>query len=322
MYTMSSSPLLNCTFYKVPFKHDVIVSLSYLTNGNATKSKDVSLKDFVSFIKNFDSDNTILFDSGFMTDSLIRKVCTQTVDHYFFFYDKIRASYTHRDATISTEYLAIVKKVFPDFKQNGNPIVLNNLLFHVRHNKSTDVLQYNIHFCDLKKNMFQEFESLSLDTVLYKSFFPNTFSDSICWGSNVSTTEIYQAGKDGNIKFLSSLPHIFFNSTFNNDLLWSAYGYIYLLSTETPTITAFRDKFKSLFIDKGVTEEEWQDFANAIHYSSGCLFKYIMSIILREDCDEALYELFLNVLSEASARGEVPIPPKTTLKDLCKQYNI
>ena len=322
MYTMSNYSLLNCTFYKVPSKSDVIVSLSYPTNGNANKSKDVSLRDFVSFIKNFDSDNTILFDSGFMTDSLIRKVSTQTVDHYFFFYDKIRATYTHRDASISSEGLAVIKKVFPDFKQNANPIVLKNLLFHVRHNKSTDMLQYNIHFCDLKKNMFQEFESLSLDTVLYKSFFPNTFSDSVCWGSNVSTSDIHQAGKDGNIKFLSSLPHIFFNSTFNNDLLWSAYGYLYPLSNESQTTTAFRDKFKSLFTDKGVTEEEWQEFTNAIHVSSGCLFKYIISIILREDCDESLYELFLNILSDASTRGEISIPPKTTLKDLCKQYNI
>ena len=131
-----------------------------------------------------------------------------------------------------------------------------------------------------------------------------------------------KAGKDGNIKFLSSLPHIFFNSTFNNDLLWSAYGYLYPLSNESQTTTAFRDKFKSLFTDKGVTEEEWQEFTNAIHVSSGCLFKYIISIILREDCDESLYELFLNILSDASTRGEISIPPKTTLKDLCKQYNI
>ena len=92
MLTSDSNFLLNSKFYTKD--NEVNVDIDYRSKEGTMKFKTISLESFITFLKKFNSTDTVLTDTGFLANNLVRKVDTVNSTHYFFFYDKISSTFS------------------------------------------------------------------------------------------------------------------------------------------------------------------------------------------------------------------------------------
>lgn len=218
MLTSNTNFLLNSKFYLEADK--VNVDIDYKSKDGTSKFKTISLESFINFLKKFNSNDTLLSDTGFLTNNLIRKVETISSTHYFFFYEKISSTFSSTD---SKEILDFYEKSKISYINKKINIYYEDVLFHVIYNKNRSSCTYVIYFVKPEYNLMGLKKSLSPDSVLYKNFLPNAFSDSICWGDNLDSAMITKAAQTGDIEYLRTLPFIYFNSRFNSDLFFRPY---------------------------------------------------------------------------------------------------
>ena len=274
----------------------VNVEVKYTKKDKSSREKTIPLKDFILFIKNFDKDNLMVSDTGFMTNNLIRKAETVSTTHLFFYYNSITSNFNFNVPC----YLDL-SGVVPYF--DGSPkVTYTNVLFHITYDKTSYVSRYTLYF--LEPNLVGNVQ-LKDDTPLFKSFLPNSFGDSICWGSLIDSGDINKAMAAGNHEFISRLPALYLNSRFNTDLFLSAYG---------GRFSPFDSDFKTTL--ESVTRRYSEDLYNEILQISDQyeLFKILLPFCMNEP---ELKPLFFQFLREGACRDSI-----TTLKDLCDKHGI
>lgn len=214
--------------------------------GNSEKV--ILLEEFLQFVTDFNSDKNFT-DTGFLVPKLVRKVTKGTRHLCFYHFPEITVSpYTNirsGDEGIK-ELMSYFEKDNPPFslKYDRNITVrhrgeeqirhklyyenlkLKNVMLVTFYDTSNDhIISYNVCHVLNQASLFQDSTSLlNDDTLLFPTLFPNHYSDKICWGSTNFESNLNTFFKNYDSDGIKSIPYIYFNSLFNDDLLSSVYS--------------------------------------------------------------------------------------------------
>lgn len=314
MLTSDSNFLLNSKFYTKD--NEVNVDIDYRSKEGTMKFKTISLESFITFLKKFNSTDTVLTDTGFLANNLVRKVDTVNSTHYFFFYDKI-------SSTFSSAYPKDVINFYEKGKipYIGSKIVITyeDILFHVVYNKNSGSGSYIIYFVEPTYDLMGLKKPLSSDSTLYKNFLPNAFSDSICWGSNLDSSLISKAAQNGDTAYLRTLPFIYLNSKFNNDLFFRAYNSTFnIVSTYYKNSEEFITALKEV-LNKYYEEDEVNTKIESLkNLTSTLQFNILLPLLMNEPSLKTLFFPYLKESIPSYSNEQVII----SLEKLCTNNGI
>lgn len=314
MLTSDSNFLLNSKFYTKDNK--VNVDIDYKSKEGTMKFKTISLESFITFLKKFNSTDTVLTDTGFLANNLVRKVDTVNSTHYFFFYDKI-------SSTFSSAYPKDVINFYEKGKipYIGSKVVITyeDILFHVVYNKNSGSGSYIIYFVEPTYDLMGLKKPLSSDSTLYKNFLPNAFSDSICWGSNLDSSLISKAAQNGDTAYLRTLPFIYLNSKFNNDLFFRAYNSTFnIVSTYYKNSEEFITALKEV-LNKYYEEDEVNTKIESLkNLTSTLQFNILLPLLMNEPSLKTLFFPYLKESIPSYSNEQVII----SLEKLCTNNGI
>lgn len=314
MLTSDSNFLLNSKFYTKD--NEVNVDIDYKSKEGTMKFKTISLESFITFLKKFNSTDTVLTDTGFLANNLVRKVDTVNSTHYFFFYDKI-------SSTFSSAYPKDVINFYEKGKipYIGSKIVITyeDILFHVVYNKNSGSGSYIIYFVEPTYDLMGLKKPLSSDSTLYKNFLPNAFSDSICWGSNLDSSLISKAAQNGDTAYLRTLPFIYLNSKFNNDLFFRAYNSTFnIVSTYYKNSEEFITALKAV-LSKYYEEDEVNTKIESLkNLTSTLQFNILLPLLMNEPSLKTLFFPYLKESMSSNSNEQVII----SLEKLCTNNGI
>ena len=315
MLTSDSNFLLNSKFYTKD--NEVNVDIDYKSKEGTMKFKTISLESFITFLKKFNSTDTVLTDTGFLANNLVRKVDTVNSTHYFFFYDKI-------SSTFSSAYPKDVINFYEKGKipYIGSKIVITyeDILFHVIYNKNSGSNSYTIYFVEPTYDLMGLKKPLSSDSTLYKNFLPNAFSDYICWGSNLDSSLISKAAQNGDTAYLRTLPFIYLNSKFNNDLFFRAYNSTFnIVSTYYKNSEEFITALKEV-LNKYYEEDEVNIKVESLkNFAPTLQFNILLPLLMNEPSLKTLFFPYLKESMLSSNSNEQVI---ISLEKLCTNNGI
>lgn len=313
MLTSDSNFLLNSKFYTKD--NEVNVDIDYRSKEGTMKFKTISLESFITFLKKFNSTDTVLTDTGFLANNLVRKVDTVNSTHYFFFYDKISSTFS---STYSKDVIDFYEKDRIPYIGSKIVITYEDILFHVVYNKNSDSCSYIIYFVEPTYDLMGLKKPLSSDSTLYKNFLPNAFSDSICWGSNLDNSLISKAAQNGDIAHLRTLPFIYLNSKFNNDLFFRAYNSTFNIVTHYKNSEEFITALKKV-LGKYYEEDEVNTkigYLKSLTYAPQ--FNSLLPLLMNEPSLKTLFFSYLKESIPSYSNEQVII----SLEKLCTNNGI
>lgn len=314
MLTSDSNFLLNSKFYTKD--NEVNVDIDYRSKEGTMKFKTISLESFITFLKKFNSTDTVLTDTGFLANNLVRKVDTVNSTHYFFFYDKISSTFS---STYSKDVIDFYEKDRIPYIGSKIVITYEDILFHVVYNKNSDSCSYIIYFVEPTYDLMGLKKPLSSDSTLYKNFLPNAFSDSICWGSNLESSLISKAAQNGDIAYLRTLPFIYLNSKFNNDLFFRPYNSTFnIVSTHYKNSEEFITALKKV-LGKYYEEDEVNTKIGSLKsLTSAPQFNSLLPLLMNEPSLKTLFFSYLKESVPSYSNEQVII----SLEKLCTNNGI
>lgn len=283
MTTSNLNYFLKSEFYQ---KEDQVqVDLTYTApNSSDINFKTVSLESFINFIKSVSTSETVLHDSELLTGNLVRKVETVSATHYFFYFEEISSTFLAESPFDYHEFYG--KNVIPYFESKRPRITYPHVLFYFSFNKITKHSSYQLYFVQPQKDPFGFIQPLSYDTTIYANFLPNDMGHSFCWGSRSNITEatINAAAKENDLTYIRSLPFMYFNSKFNQDLFFSKYsGSFSILSQNYVNRSAFVQALSSVlnkyYNDEDKVTKMIQKLTELNHYD---LFKALLPLLMNE----------------------------------------
>ena len=207
------------------------------------------------------TNSSLVYDSGILPLSLVRHAKFSNEDLYVFSEEEfvINPKVITDEASINVVNEHLKRSIIntcsvKPFEYDGEdeedeelfifspfPITLKGITTLVKINRS-GCYNYNV-LHNYNPNSLDYSLKLTNDTVLMPTIFPNHFSDSICWGVTGFTEILHNAIKDKNLSIISTIPKVYFNSEFNNDLAYAAYGInVYLVPKST-----FEEIFKNIY---------------------------------------------------------------------------
>lgn len=214
--------------------------------GNSEKV--ILLEEFLQFVTDFNSDKNFS-DTGFLVPKLVRKVTKGTRHLCFYYFPEITVNpYTHMRSNDSN-----IKELMSYFDKENTPFSLKYDRNHIVRNRGEDQVKHKLHYENLKlknimlvtfydtssnhiisynvchvlnqESLFQDASaSLNDETLLFPTIFSNHYSDKICWGSTNFDMTLQNFFKESDNDGIKSIPYIYFNSLFNDDLLSSMYS--------------------------------------------------------------------------------------------------
>lgn len=313
MLTSDSNFLLNSKFYTKD--NEVNVDIDYRSKEGTMKFKTISLESFITFLKKFNSTDTVLTDTGFLANNLVRKVDTVNSTHYFFFYDKISSTFS---STYSKDVIDFYEKDRIPYIGSKIVITYEDILFHVVYNKNSDSCSYIIYFVEPTYDLMGLKKPLSSDSTLYKNFLPNAFSDSICWGSNLDNSLISKAAQNGDIAYLRTLPFIYLNSKFNNDLFFRTYNSTFNIVTHYKNSEEFITALKKV-LGKYYEEDEVNTKIGSLKsLISAPQFNSLLPLLMNEPSLKTLFFSYLKESIPSYSNEQVII----SLEKLCTNNGI
>lgn len=313
MLTSDSNFLLNSKFYTKD--NEVNVDIDYRSKEGTMKFKTISLESFITFLKKFNSTDTVLTDTGFLANNLVRKVDTVNSTHYFFFYDKISSTFS---STYSKDVIDFYEKGRIPYIGSKIVITYEDILFHVVYNKNSDSCSYIIYFVEPTYDLMGLKKPLSSDSTLYKNFLPNAFSDSICWGSNLDNSLISKAAQNGDIAYLRTLPFIYLNSKFNNDLFFRTYNSTFNIVTHYKNSEEFITALKKV-LGKYYEEDEVNTKIGSLKsLTSAPQFNSLLPLLMNEPSLKTLFFSYLKESIPSYSNEQVII----SLEKLCTNNGI
>lgn len=313
MLTSDSNFLLNSKFYTKD--NEVNVDIDYRSKEGTMKFKTISLESFITFLKKFNSTDTVLTDTGFLANNLVRKVDTVNSTHYFFFYDKISSTFS---STYSKDVIDFYEKDRIPYIGSKIVITYEDILFHVVYNKNSDSCSYIIYFVEPTYDLMGLKKPLSSDSTLYKNFLPNAFSDSICWGSNLDNSLISKAAQNGDIAYLRTLPFIYLNSKFNNDLFFRTYNSTFNIVTHYKNSEEFITALKKV-LGKYYEEDEVNTKIGSLKsLTSAPQFNSLLPLLMNEPSLKTLFFSYLKESIPSYSNEQVII----SLEKLCTNNGI
>lgn len=313
MLTSDSNFLLNSKFYTKD--NEVNVDIDYRSKEGTMKFKTISLESFITFLKKFNSTDTVLTDTGFLANNLVRKVDTVNSTHYFFFYDKISSTFS---STYSKDVIDFYEKDRIPYIGSKIVITYEDILFHVVYNKNSDSCSYIIYFVEPTYDLMGLKKPLSSDSTLYKNFLPNAFSDSICWGSNLESSLISKAAQNGDIAYLRTLPFIYLNSKFNNDLFFRTYNSTFNIVTHYKNSEEFITALKKV-LGKYYEEDEVNTKIGSLKsLTSAPQFNSLLPLLMNEPSLKTLFFSYLKESIPSYSNEQVII----SLEKLCTNNGI
>lgn len=313
MLTSDSNFLLNSKFYTKD--NEVNVDIDYRSKEGTMKFKTISLESFITFLKKFNSTDTVLTDTGFLANNLVRKVDTVNSTHYFFFYDKISSTFS---STYSKDVIDFYEKDRIPYIGSKIVITYEDILFHVVYNKNSDSCSYIIYFVEPTYDLMGLKKPLSSDSTLYKNFLPNAFSDSICWGSNLDNSLISKAAQNGDIAYLRTLPFIYLNSKFNNDLFFRTYNSTFNIVTHYKNSEEFITALKKV-LGKYYEEDEVNTKIGSLkNLTPAPQFNSLLPLLMNEPSLKTLFFSYLKESIPSYSNEQVII----SLEKLCTNNGI
>lgn len=313
MLTSDSNFLLNSKFYTKD--NEVNVDIDYRSKEGTMKFKTISLESFITFLKKFNSTDTVLTDTGFLANNLVRKVDTVNSTHYFFFYDKISSTFS---STYSKDVIDFYEKDRIPYIGSKIVITYEDILFHVVYNKNSDSCSYIIYFVEPTYDLMGLKKPLSSDSTLYKNFLPNAFSDSICWGSNLESSLISKAAQNGDIAYLRTLPFIYLNSKFNNDLFFRTYNSTFNIVTHYKNSEEFITALKKV-LGKYYEEDEVNTKIGSLkNLTPAPQFNSLLPLLMNEPSLKTLFFSYLKESIPSYSNEQVII----SLEKLCTNNGI
>lgn len=313
MLTSDSNFLLNSKFYTKD--NEVNVDIDYRSKEGTMKFKTISLESFITFLKKFNSTDTVLTDTGFLANNLVRKVDTVNSTHYFFFYDKISSTFS---STYSKDVIDFYEKDRIPYIGSKIVITYEDILFHVVYNKNSDSCSYIIYFVEPTYDLMGLKRPLSSDSTLYKNFLPNAFSDSICWGSNLESSLISKAAQNGDTAYLRTLPFIYLNSKFNNDLFFRTYNSTFNIVTHYKNSEEFITALKKV-LGKYYEEDEVNTKIGSLKsLTSAPQFNSLLPLLMNEPSLKTLFFSYLKESIPSYSNEQVII----SLEKLCTNNGI
>lgn len=313
MLTSDSNFLLNSKFYTKD--NEVNVDIDYRSKEGTMKFKTISLESFITFLKKFNSTDTVLTDTGFLANNLVRKVDTVNSTHYFFFYDKISSTFS---STYSKDVIDFYEKDRIPYIGSKIVITYEDILFHVVYNKNSDSCSYIIYFVEPTYDLMGLKKPLSSDSTLYKNFLPNAFSDSICWGSNLESSLISKAAQNGDIAYLRTLPFIYLNSKFNNDLFFRTYNSTFNIASHYKNSEEFITALKKV-LGKYYEEDEVNTKIGSLKsLTSAPQFNSLLPLLMNEPSLKTLFFSYLKESVPSYSNEQVII----SLEKLCTNNGI
>lgn len=205
------------------------------------KKYTVPFNKFQEFVANLTVDNnssssSVLEDTGFISNNLIRRVKYDTFHKLYFYYPSITAVFKNTvDCNVVghktlRDFLAVAKNVeVKDYSNNKKLFVLTKGLevkdvyyyhktLHGRMNFEEKVL---FGIPPERQGLFTSTAKDFNTERVVTSFMPNHFANSICWGGTGVVEEDHsKEAYLGNITDISVHPKLYLNTTFNNDLMF------------------------------------------------------------------------------------------------------
>lgn len=214
--------------------------------GNSEKT--ILLQDFLQFVSDFNSDKNYV-DSGFLVSKLVRKVTKGTRELCFYHFPELTVKpYTYMNSSDAklVNFFSFFKegpKPFDlqyernaevmhrgepkrKFKLSYNDLKLKNIMLVTFYDtaNSGQIISYNVFHVLNQNDLFQDTTaSISDETTLFPTIFPNHYADKICWGSTGFDSNLQTFFSENNYDSIKSIPYIYYNSLFNDDLLSSCY---------------------------------------------------------------------------------------------------
>lgn len=209
--------------------------------------KNILLQDFLTFVADFNVDKTVT-DSGYLVPNLVRKLVKGTSELCFYFFPSITVTPSCSRGNFSSSFLdlfvgkekdsaafKVISERAPsrgrrsdsdDFNRFAiQDLKLRNVMLVTLYNKQSKSLTYNVFNTLNTSNIFQETAGTITDqTLLFSTLMPNHYSNSICWGSTGFEDVLKGYFEAGNYEGIKSIPYIYFNNLFNNDLASSTYS--------------------------------------------------------------------------------------------------
>lgn len=302
--------------------------------------KIILLEEFLQFVTDFNSDKNFT-DTGFLVPKLVRKVTKGTRHLCFYHFPEITVNpYTHVRSSDSNikQLMSYFEKENPPFslKYDRNNVVrhrgedqvrhklyyenlkLKNVMLVTFYDTSTNhIISYNVCHVLNQTSLFNDAtSSFNDETLLFPTIFPNHYSDKICWGSTNFESNLNNFFKNEDTDGIKSIPYIYFNSLFNDDLLSSVYSngshYKIKESLMDDIIKYYYDNFvsekivfnvfKSVFI-KSLSSELDRNKEYTLQYTVSSLFFLIGPLC----ADSDLYSRYfsdLNVRNQQNAGRE------------------
>ena len=238
---MFKKNILNFTIQEIDSKPFVTFDMPSNTSGGI-EAKSLSLQDFVKFCKNFE--DTAAIDSGYIVPNLTRNIKNGSREEFLFFVPNVSANYTFTmsaaDYTVYKDFLKAktlfkARRIRSDeqglLDRSGyivefcNPVIVKNIYYHLVYEKTGQhIYRENVLFSAESEGLLGKVVPKDTSKIV-KSFFPNHFTDRVCWGNTgYGHAPIIENLDNGNINFLNTAISAYFNSNFNMDLFFSGIG--------------------------------------------------------------------------------------------------
>ena len=283
----------------------------------SVETRSLPLQDFVEFCKSFE--DTAIIDTGYLVPNLTRHIKNGARQEFLFFYPTVRANYTFNISAASysvfknllkCKTLFKTRKLTSDERENMDrtgylvefcdTVLLKNMFYHL----VVDTAGGNI----FKENILIAAEGEGLlgkvvpkDSTKYvRSFFPNHYSDKVCWGNTgYGHGNLIANLKENNINYINTALPTYFNSNFNSDLMFSGIGDWTEDSMSSDFMEAFYVWCGTYYTEALVTEIKTHFFTNdndtySIHYRSGGNMFMLMLILTAVAMDVNLRVKFLS----------------------------
>ncbi len=201
---------------------------------NISSFKTLPLKDVVNIFSSFNN-NSLKRDTGFILDNLKRHVNVNGIDYYFFSYDAItmcpgltvfESEYEILDNYFS-EFFHSVTDSYDSYDDEDikivklKPMIIPGVILSYTCYAS-GCKDYNVLHAYNPNSFLPDF-SLNANTILLPSLFQNHFNTSICWGETGYSGLLDKAFRNKDLSFISKIPQVYLNTTFNYDLFYNGY---------------------------------------------------------------------------------------------------
>lgn len=311
------------------------------TVDSITSNKTILLDDFLKFVTDFDQNKSVT-DSGFLTPNLIRKVTKGTKEICFYHLPSIivNPQCSIEDINIGSSALNLFfsEREGVDFKytiedhvesrrnRRYKKLVLNNLNIrniiictYFDYANSGNLISYNIFHSLTPDSLFQDSSIITEDTLLFPSIMPNHYADHICWGSTGYEDRLRTFIREKDYENVKSLPYVYYNSMFNDDLLSSSYSYMnhykipkeLFLEIVTYYHNNLKDKtktfedFKSSFINAFTTSSSRND--NNTEYSILSSITHFMVFLAPIFSEPDFYKRYFESILKLNETSEYPV---------------